>query len=125
MARLSLYPLYWHLNKQCRFGPLEAQARANAATRPRPRVFLALGNRKTYFGRVVIELNAEDCPMTAENFRGLCTGEYGITYRCSLIHRIIKDILWQGGDIAGNGGRSIYGDTFPDENFKYDSIIII
>ena len=115
-----MYPLYWQLDKECKWGPLSAKAKENALKNPRPRVFFALGNSTEVIGKVAIELFASECPITVENFRGLCTGEYGPTYKCSQIHRILKDILWQGGDVTGQGGtgsRSIYGDTFPDENF--------
>ncbi|CAG7720090.1 unnamed protein product [Allacma fusca] len=121
MRHLSYYPLYWHLSKEGRWGPYEAKAKANAMYRPRPRVFMALGNSTEFYGKILIELFATECPMTAENFRGLCTGEYGISYKCSTIHKVIQDILWQGGDLSSpgvSGSKSIYGDTFPDENFK-------
>eukprot|EP00933_Yihiella_yeosuensis_P015058 TRINITY_DN13257_c0_g1_i1.p1 TRINITY_DN13257_c0_g1~~TRINITY_DN13257_c0_g1_i1.p1 ORF type:complete len:477 (-),score=117.59 TRINITY_DN13257_c0_g1_i1:129-1559(-) len=94
-----------------------------------PRVYfdISIGNRTG--GRVVIELFADVTPRTAENFRGLCTGEYGtgrttkkrLCYEGCQIFRSVKGFMIQSGDFQfnnGDGGESIYGGTFNDEDFS-------
>lgn len=76
-------------------------------------------------GRITLELFADICPRTSENFRQFCTGEFRkndkpIGYKGCSFHRVIKDFMVQGGDFLnadGTGVTSIYGDLpFADES---------
>jgi len=119
MEKMSYYPLFWKCKKPSAQDDFEDIAKNNAKSDPRPRVFMDFETDQAE-GRIVIELRADVVPMTAENFRSLCTGENGPSYKCTTITRVVKDILVQGGDITskGYGAVSGYGDSFPDENFK-------
>uniref|UniRef100_A0A7S0WMG7 Peptidyl-prolyl cis-trans isomerase n=1 Tax=Chlamydomonas leiostraca TaxID=1034604 RepID=A0A7S0WMG7_9CHLO len=85
-----------------------------------PRVFFDITADKTPLGRIVMEIKADVCPRTAENFVQLAKAAAGQGFKASKFHRIIPNFMCQGGDFTagnGTGGRSIYGEKFADENF--------
>mmetsp|Transcript_18728 Transcript_18728/g.33936 ORF Transcript_18728/g.33936 Transcript_18728/m.33936 type:complete len:433 (+) Transcript_18728:2220-3518(+) len=92
-----------------------------------PKVFLDITVGNKPLGRLVFELFTDLTPVTAENFRGLCTGDYGtgqsgtkLTYLDTLFHKIIPKQYCAAGDIIrnnGTSGESVYGHNFPDEDF--------
>ena len=96
---------------------------------PFPHVFMDITGGGEPMGRIIFKLY-EDTPKTSENFRGLCTGEYGkhLHYKGSHFHNIqIYTLIKGGGDLGGNihgaqrdnTWRSIYGKYFPDENYNH------
>ena len=73
-------------------------------------------------GRIALGLFGDDVPKTVENFRQLCLDQReGKGLRGTKFHKVFSNYILQGGDVTqsgGRGGMSIYGPTFPDENFK-------
>ncbi|CCF58106.1 hypothetical protein KAFR_0D04580 [Kazachstania africana CBS 2517] len=73
-------------------------------------------------GRIVMGLYGDVVPKTVENFYQLTISkDANLGFINSIFHRVIPDFMIQGGDFthhSGIGGKSIYGNRFPDENFK-------
>ena len=98
---------------------------AEAIARGNPVVFFDISIAGVPAGRIRMELFADVCPRTAENFRQFCTGEFKrnslpVGYKKCMFHRVIKGFVIQGGDFErgdGTGKISIYGNSFADENF--------
>ena len=66
----------------------------------RPKVFFDVTADGAALGRIEFELYSDIVPLTAENFRCLCTGEKGngLHYKGCGFHRIIPEFMLQGGD---------------------------
>mmetsp|Transcript_87387 Transcript_87387/g.187417 ORF Transcript_87387/g.187417 Transcript_87387/m.187417 type:complete len:471 (-) Transcript_87387:82-1494(-) len=93
-----------------------------------PRVYLDISIGGRGGGRIIFELFPDVTPRMVENFRGLCTGEYGVgrttkkklSYEGCSVFRSKKGSYIQSGDFQfnnGDGGESVYGGTFNDEDF--------
>ena len=101
----------------------------------KPVVYLDISIGGRTGGRVEFELFNDVTPTTAENFRGLCTGEYGIgrqtkknlCYDGCKVFRVKKGAYIQSGDIVsnnGDGGESVYGGTLTCKIKVSNSILI-
>ena len=95
-------------------------SKTGASDPSNPRVYFDIEQNTKPIGRMVFELYNNQVPKTAENFRSICAGDnpQGYTYANSHFHRIIDGFMAQGGDFTnhnGTGGKSIYGEKFPDE----------
>ena len=76
---------------------------------------------------IILGLFGDETPKTVENFYQMCTkpnletNGLKLSYLYSTFHRIVPYFMIQGGDITrgnGEGGWSIYGSEFKDENFN-------
>jgi len=91
-----------------------------------PKVFFEMTIDGKAAGRIEMELFADTCPKTAENFLQLCVGTKSkagtpLAFKGSSFHRVIPDFMCQAGDFTrgdGRGGESIYGGKFDDETFE-------
>ena len=69
---------------------------------------------KTNFGSIRVKMLPEAAPKAVENFLTHARNGY---YNGIIFHRVINDLMIQGGDPTGTGmgGESIWGDPFEDE----------
>ncbi|XP_027931219.1 peptidyl-prolyl cis-trans isomerase CYP95-like isoform X3 [Vigna unguiculata] len=78
----------------------------------KPLVFMDVSIDGDPVERMVFKLLSNVAPMTAENFRALCTGEKGtspntgkpLDYKGSFFHQVIKGSIVQGGDFVNRNG---------------------
>lgn len=86
-----------------------------------PKIALEIYVGEEKIDRLEFELRADMAPKTVENFLTLCKGSKGYGFKNTVFHRIIPGFMMQGGDFTrgnGTGGHSIWGEKFPDENFR-------
>lgn len=92
------------------------------------KVFMDIAIGNNYAGRIHVGLYSKTVPLTCENFLQLCkgykVGDKLLGYRNTYFHTIKPGAVLVGGDVlAGTGktrGMSIYGESFPDENFDME-----
>ena len=85
------------------------------------KAFLEISIGEAKPSKLLINLYSETCPRTVLNFTTLLTRKAPNGYLNSKFHRLIPSFMIQGGDFShgdGTGGKSIYGDSFDDENFE-------
>lgn len=76
----------------------------------------------TSLGDIVVDLHADRCPLTCQNFLKLCKIKY---YNGCVFHTVQKDFTAQTGDPTGTGtgGDSVYKFLYGDQaRFFMDEI---
>lgn len=68
---------------------------ADLSKETNPVVFFDVCADDEPLGRITMELFSNIVPLTAENFRALCTGEKGFGFRNSIFHRVIPEFVCQ------------------------------
>lgn len=87
--------------------PVEKPKTTEKISSKNPRVYFDISINSSFVGRIVFELFQDVVPITAENFKLLCTHERGFGYKGCKFHRIIPGFMIQGGDITKGDGNVI------------------
>mmetsp|Transcript_6140 Transcript_6140/g.8935 ORF Transcript_6140/g.8935 Transcript_6140/m.8935 type:complete len:507 (-) Transcript_6140:21-1541(-) len=84
------------------------------------KAYLSIAHGNETLGTIQFNLFSKSNPITVKNFTTLLQRSTPNGYRNSKFHRLISNFMIQGGDFTrndGTGGKSIYGNSFDDENF--------
>lgn len=80
----------------------------------------------------LIQIRGDVCPVTAENFRSLCTGEKGTNddfvpyhYKGTKLHRVIPDLMLQGGDITVSRRAMARQILWSSASIKHATLLLI
>ncbi len=98
--------------------PETKQDKKSIAVTMKAYLSLSIGNADSK--KLQLILHDSTCPRTVLNFTTLLSRTSPSGYLHSTFHRLIPQFMIQGGDFTrndGTGGKSIYGNTFADENF--------